>query len=311
MRCPSCGQDGRQVGSSQTFECPACGAVYLQSQGRSASPKERGAATAAERTDAAKLALIHERAEQERLAKAAAGANLGQRFPARGTCWLPWALVSIVALTGGAMALLPRLINGTAAAGSLEALAQAGDPAAQLSLGMVHDHGLGSAPRNSEDARRWYKKAAEGGSADAQFHLGQWYLSRAPQPDPREAVFWLRAAAERGRPAAQALLGTLYLSGQGVERNLAQAEAWYRRAAEQRHAEALCGLARLNAGAEVGYPQDPPAAAMYDHLAKALGKDCGLRDYGATAKLADWAKNEGARRAQERLAAGFGPGAVQ
>jgi hypothetical protein len=311
MRCPNCGQDGSPVGFGQTrtLECKACGAVFLQSQGPAVAPAGSGEPTARERADAAKLARIHERAEQERRAKAAGAtpaAPEAARPPLRAACWLPWALVSIVTLTGAAVTVLPGLVDGTAGEGSLVAFAEAGDPAAQLSLAMVRDFGLDGAARDPDEARHWYEKAAQAGSVSAQSFLGQWYLARSPQRDCPEAFQWLRIAAERGEPTAQQLLGDRYRAGRGVEKNLEQAATWYRRAADQGNAEALCQLARFNAGAEVGHSQDPPAAAMYDHIAKVLGKDCGLSDYGATAKLAEWTRKEGARRAGERLAAGFG-----
>ena len=53
------------------------------------------------------------------------------------------------------------------------------------------------------------------------------------------------------------------------------------------------------------YRQDPPAAAMYDYLARTLGKDCGLTDYGAGERLIEWTANEGVRRGQARFAKGF------
>jgi hypothetical protein len=42
-------------------------------------------------------------------------------------------------------------------------------------------------------------------------------------------------------------------------------------------------------------------------MARALGRDCGLTDYGygASEALAKWAKQEGVRAGEERLAKGF------
>ncbi len=52
-------------------------------------------------------------------------------------------------------------------------------------------------------------------------------------------------AAEQGDAAAQYNLGTLYFNGQGVPKNYAEAEKWFRLAANQGNAMAQTALNRL------------------------------------------------------------------
>ena len=52
-------------------------------------------------------------------------------------------------------------------------------------------------------------------------------------------------AAEAGNARAQDVVGTLYAIGRGVERDMAKAETWWKRAAEQKNAVAAFNLYRL------------------------------------------------------------------
>ena len=56
------------------------------------------------------------------------------------------------------------------------------DPEAMNLIGYMYNHGLG-VQKNTKDAYKWYRKAAEAGSATAQFNLGL-------KPDPQEARRW-------------------------------------------------------------------------------------------------------------------------
>ena len=211
---------------------------------------------------------------------------------------------------GGAIAALGGFGNSSTTAddaAGLERLAEAGEPGAQLAVALIHDYGFRGTAGDTEQARHWYQRAANGGSASAQYYLGKWYLTHAPEADRPESVHWLKRAAEQGQAEAQYLLGELHRTGNGVAKDVTQAADWYHQAADQGNGQAMCRLARLYAGVETGYTLDPPVAAMHDQVARTLGEDCGLpvSDYGASDKLADWAKQEGTRLAQTRLAKGF------
>ena len=125
-------------------------------------------------------------------------------------------------------------------------------------------------------AFRWYRKAAEQGSAKAQFKVGdyytggggwvvdilpkiKWYLKAAEQgytpamvelamcssymgSANKPAFQWYREAAELGDATAQFALGKCYEDGDGVVQNLTKAIEWYRKAAEQGNGKAQFAL---------------------------------------------------------------------
>ena len=87
--------------------------------------------------------------------------------------------------------------------------AEAGDAAAQYSLGRMYDSGHGILEDDAE-AAHWYRRAAEQGHARAQYNLGLRYDFGAGVPeDAAEAVRWYRLAAEQGYPPAKVALGQL------------------------------------------------------------------------------------------------------
>ncbi|HEX8989903.1 MAG TPA: tetratricopeptide repeat protein [Rhodocyclaceae bacterium] len=73
---------------------------------------------------------------------------------------------------------------------------------------------------------------------------------------PQEAVAWFRRAAEQGHADAQFALGHFYARGEGVARDDAQAFAWWRKAAEQGIAGAQYNLASMYAEG-LGTAPDP------------------------------------------------------
>lgn len=307
MECPSCGQDGKQVGLGQTYECPGCGAVYVQSGPPAPVSCATDGASESELADVTRLAHIRQRAAQERREKAAR-ALPDEGRPARRSRWAALAAGLVLAATAAGVYLTGAFVPHPAVASNdrdLRALAAGGEVGAQFGLALLYDFGFQGSARNPEEAQRWYLKAAAAGDIDAQYFLGNWYRARSPRPEPAEAVYWITTAAEQGHPTAQAALADLYRVGEGVDRDLEQAATWYARAADQGSAIAHCGLARLYSGLDTGYRRDPPAAATHDYVARALGKDCGITDYGASATLAKWTADEGVRRGKERVAKGF------
>lgn len=111
--------------------------------------------------------------------------------------------------------------------------------AAMFLLGQCTTFGFGVTP-DPELGLAWYRRAAERGSREAEFELGEASAAgRAHQPrDMAEAVRWWRAAARQGHARAQLKLGHCHRWGEGVEENKPLALAWYRRAAalsERRH----------------------------------------------------------------------------
>jgi hypothetical protein len=80
--------------------------------------------------------------------------------------------------------------------------------------------------------------------------------------DDSEAVKWYRKAAEQGHADAQYNLGVMYYKGQGVPQDYTEALKWYRKAAEQGHADAqyILGIRYSNGQ---GVPQDDTEAVKW------------------------------------------------
>ena len=85
--------------------------------------------------------------------------------------------------------------------------------------------------KDSDQAIKWYKAAADQGNADAQFFLGAMYL--LPQRDIPEGLKWLKLSADQGMQDAQFLLGMAYLKGQNFTHDPVQAYMWLELAAAQ------------------------------------------------------------------------------
>jgi len=120
-----------------------------------------------------------------------------------------------------------------AAAGYLRPLAEAGDPLAQMRLGVLHHEGFG-VDQDDAKAARWWRKAADQGYADAEYAVGLCYdHGRGVPQDQVEAARWYQKAATKGHPEAQVSLGSLYAFGDGVSQDLVLAWLWLSLAARQ------------------------------------------------------------------------------
>jgi uncharacterized protein len=156
--------------------------------------------------------------------------------------------------------------------------AEAGNPEAQFDLAVLYAQGLGVA-RDLGTAMRWYGSAAEQGNAQAQFALGQIYSRGWGAPrDTVDAMRWMEMAndpSSDGSPTRWSLI-----EGYGAERDDAQAAYWYRKAAEQGHAEAQYNLARLYATGQ-GVARDQEAALHWMRAAASQGYAPAQARFGA------------------------------
>lgn len=77
--------------------------------------------------------------------------------------------------------------------------------------------------------RQSLRERAAGGDADAQFTLAKNYEAGRGglKQDYAEAERWYRLAANQGEPFAQASLGILYRFGKGVPQDFIQAYTWF------------------------------------------------------------------------------------
>ena len=136
--------------------------------------------------------------------------------------------------------------------------AHGGEPEAQNQLGIHYSEGR-ELPQNHQEAKYWFKKAADQSHAGAQVNLGTLYAlgQGAPFSDPM-ALFWFQKAADQRNALAFAKLGMMYERGRGVSQNLVEAHMWYnlsaaygeKRAAESRNAVAKQMTAEQVAEAE-------------------------------------------------------------
>lgn len=85
---------------------------------------------------------------------------------------------------------------------------------------------LAARATEKQEALRWYLVAANQGSLTAQLALKDLFNFRF-------ILQWTRDAAEQGHLSSQIELAEKYRFGDGVDRDLAEAERWYLRAAEQ------------------------------------------------------------------------------
>ncbi|TAL27385.1 MAG: sel1 repeat family protein [Alphaproteobacteria bacterium] len=114
--------------------------------------------------------------------------------------------------------------------GTIDAQNRVGDLYFTGRLGNLDGTGI---ERNTAEAAKWYRKAAEQGNPRAQYMLGRFYSDGRSLPSNlQQAKMWFRKAAEQGYAKAQFCLGAIYdRDGDDIERG--EAKAWLRKAAKQ------------------------------------------------------------------------------
>ncbi len=143
----------------------------------------------------------------------------------------------------------------------------------------------GSAAITADQIRHWTLRA-EQGSAYHQALLGDLYSigvsvqnGASLEQDPRKAVEWYRKAAEQGHADAQFSLGLSYTDGTGVQKDPYKAVEWYRKAAEQGQADAqfMLGICCANG---TGMQKDPYKAVEWFRKAAEQGQPLALFQLG-------------------------------
>ena len=111
-----------------------------------------------------------------------------------------------------------------------------------------------------------YRKAADTGSAYAQFMLANMYLTGdAGNKNLEQYMYWLRQSGENGYASANYLLGMAYLFNDPTE------TTWYlKKAARKEHGSAMHMLGVMSARG-VGVPKNTNEAVRWFRLAKAQG----------------------------------------
>ena len=109
------------------------------------------------------------------------------------------------------------------------------------------DAGIAAYKRNDfATALRELAPDAKAGDPKAQYYMGLLYAhGRGVEKDPAEAAAWFRKAAEQGSTEAQFDLGHLYRRGAGVPQDDAAAVAWWTKAADAGDTFAQSSLAEM------------------------------------------------------------------
>ena len=163
---------------------------------------------------------------------------------------------TLLALAYHAGAMLKK--DDVEAARLLHQAADRGYPAAEESLGIFAEMGIGIDHPSPADALTWYKKAAEKGSIDAATDIALLYANGKGVPrNPETAVQWFRRAAEGGDASAQYNLALMYMRGEGVPREYKEAIRWLTAAADQNLVPPTLTLAEI-------YIQPPDAGITVD-----------------------------------------------
>jgi TPR repeat protein len=152
----------------------------------------------------------------------------------------------------------------------LRTLAEAGNPAAELLVGLEYLDGDGL-PKNAPAALEWLTRAAARGQPVAEYSLGAlWADGHGVRADPVQAFQWYGSAALRGNRRAMHSLAVAYAQGLGTTRNLEEAARWFERAATLSAVNSQFDLAVLYERG-MGVPQNLSTAYKWYAIAAAQG----------------------------------------
>ncbi|MDP6603774.1 MAG: tetratricopeptide repeat protein [Rhodospirillales bacterium] len=183
-----------------------------------------------------------------------------------------------------------------------ERAAERGSAQAQFYLGLMLENGVRGEP-DAKAAAGWYLKAADQGHVEAQSRIAEmYYAGRGVAPAPIEALRWFAAAAEGGWPSAQYNLALMYERGIGAAADASRAVRWYERAVESGIDAARRQLSYLHAVGGPGLEPDPIRALMWLDIAAEAGLE-GESEYrdGLTARLSAADLAEAGALGEERL----------
>lgn len=129
-----------------------------------------------------------------------------------------------------------------------------------------------SLPKNPVAAVWWYQKAAQLGSAEAEYNLGRRYFNTNSDVafNPAEGIKWFRTAAEHGSTNAEISLGIIYYNGDGIPADHAEARQWIERSAAHGQAGEQLLLGQMYHQGD-GTARDLGAAFKWMQLAAAQG----------------------------------------
>jgi TPR repeat protein len=186
----------------------------------------------------------------------------------------------------------------------LSALANAGQPDAELLVGLRYLKGRGVAV-NQPEAAKWIRRAAARDPV-AQYWMGQITENgEGVSADAGEALLWYSAAAKNGNRDAMYNLGVANAEGLGTQRDFAQSAYWFTKAASLGVTNAQFNLAVLYERGE-GVTQSLPDAYEWYAIAAANGDAESKQRADAIATQV----SRSALAAARQFAAAFKPGAL-
>lgn len=120
--------------------------------------------------------------------------------------------------------------------------AQKGSAKAQFQVGELFRSGK-VFDQNDVEAMKWFVRAADGGNLDGIYWIARMYEDgKGVEKDHKKAAEWLMRGAAKGDSWSQYLLATYYFSGLGVDRDVTASTKYFQQAATQGHAMAQLKL---------------------------------------------------------------------
>lgn len=154
----------------------------------------------------------------------------------------------------------------------LHKAADQGFMAAEESLGIFAETGIGMAKPAPEEAIAWYEKAVQQGSLDAATNIALMYSGGiGVSKDPAKAMTWFRQAADGGDATAQYNLALMYARGAGIPQDDKEFVRWATAAADQNVVPALFDLASFYMHPPDGTPAHVERAIPFYEKAANLG----------------------------------------
>ncbi|QSN61373.1 tetratricopeptide repeat protein [Caballeronia sp. M1242] len=122
--------------------------------------------------------------------------------------------------------------NLVAARSEFRRAAEKGSRLAQFNYAMMLLNGEGGAA-DVPEGKKWLRRAADANMTHAQYVYGKMYDDgEFVEKDPAEAHRWFLRAANQGHVQAELALANQFLDGRGTARDNTQAFTWYKKAAQ-------------------------------------------------------------------------------
>lgn len=149
-------------------------------------------------------------------------------------------------------------------------LANQGNAEAQYHAGMLYNNGVGGADKDPQRAFEWFRKSADGNDPLGAYKVGCYYagqFSGTVPVDEEKALAYKLVAAKAGYSLAQQDVASTY----GRRGNFAEAEKWWKLAADQANEQAAYNLSVMYYKGQ-GVSQNLPLTYAYFKLAKLISE---------------------------------------